>query len=193
MIESRGILRSEAIDDLAWRMKRKLSSCASLPEINAAGSLALNGLLGSVEQMILRNLDLSSVPAGHLAALVSCVTWRVHIVNVNCDLLRILDSVKSRWLSINRQRLNSEETGALVRAMDSRVEEVNLGIGGIGEVSLDISALTQYSGQGVCARVNSGYYTGVKYSYSEELRRLAKRINWRVDMWTENCVLISKI
>ena len=75
--------------------------------------------------------------------------------------------------------------------MESRVEMVKLGFS--GEVSLDISALTQYSGQGVCARVDSWYYTGVKYSYREELRSWARRINWRVDMRSENFVIISKI
>ena len=45
-----------------------------LPEIVTAASLAHHGMLDSVERMRLMNVDLSPVPAKHLAALASCVT-----------------------------------------------------------------------------------------------------------------------
>merc|ERR1719195_1361369 len=97
--------------------------------------------------MRLDGLDLASIPAEHLASLVSFVTRNVDIINVrNCDLINILDNIKSKVLRISSMTLNSEETRALVRAMESRVERVILGFE--GEVILDIRALTQYSGQG---------------------------------------------
>ena len=46
----------------------------TIPEIRAAASLAHHGLLGSVFEMWLRDVDLTSVPAEHLASLASCVT-----------------------------------------------------------------------------------------------------------------------
>merc|ERR1711894_206056 len=91
-------------------------------EITCAASLAHHSLLGSVQVMELRNVDLTSVPAEHLASLVSSVTWRVYIRNVRgCDLVTFLDSVKNEVLNISRQSLGSEGTHALVRAMESGV------------------------------------------------------------------------
>ena len=124
----------------------------SIHEISDAASLAHHGMLGSVEWMLLSNVDLACIPAEHLASLTSCVTEYVSIRTVsNCDIISILDSVKSQGLFISSKSLSCEETQALVRAMESSVEE--LGLGTWGEVSLDTRALTQYSGQGKCKRV----------------------------------------
>ena len=99
-----------------------------------AASLHHHGILiGSVDFMKLDedvDVDLASVPAEHLASLASCVTNDLIINNVsNCDLVSILDSVKCKGLKINRQTLSCEETQALVRAMESRVEVVVFGLG----------------------------------------------------------------
>ena len=64
-----------------------------LPEITCAASLVHHKLLGSVEEMWLCDVDLTSVPAEHLASLVSSVTECVAIWNVSgCDLVTILDT-----------------------------------------------------------------------------------------------------
>ena len=90
-----------------------------------AASLAHQRLLDSVFMMRMCDVDLTSVPDDQLASLVSCVTNNVHIENVSgCDLVTILNSVKSERLYITRQSLGSEETQALVRVMESRVERV---------------------------------------------------------------------
>ena len=47
-----------------------------------------------------------------------------------------------------------------------------------GEVSLDIMALTQYNGQGMCSNVDCCYETARRNK--EEVRSWAKRMNWRV-------------
>ena len=60
-----------------------------LREIIAAASLALHGFLRPVEWMWLKNVDLASVPAEHMASLAACVTDRVAIIGVlnwNCDI-----------------------------------------------------------------------------------------------------------
>ena len=99
-------------------------------------------MLDSVRGLRLRNVDLVSVPAEHLASLASIVTCRVIISNVsNCDMISILDSVKCVQLEMDRQTLSREETQALVRAMESRVYEVRLGVRGV--VGLDITALCE--------------------------------------------------
>ena len=131
-------------------------------------------------------MDLASVPAEHLTSLTSCVKTSSGIVinNVNnCDLVCILDSARCEFLYIIRQTLSSEETRALVRAMETGVEKLTLG-NGLGDVRLDITALTQYSGQGKCrgmiCYMNDGqpWHNAVD-QYIEELRSWAKmRINW---------------
>ena len=132
---------------------------------------------------MLRDVDLASVPAEHLASLTSCVTRSVYIRKVsNCDMINILDNLKCTVLGICEQSFDlgnnetsSEETRALVRAMESRVERVWLDI----RVILDIMALTQYSGQGKCWWVTC-IYSDTAERYGEELRSWAQRINWDV-------------
>ena len=104
------------IENLAKRVKEKIKLARSLPGIiTCAASLDHHKLLGSVQDMRLCNVDLTSVPAEHLASLASSVTGRVSINNVSgCDLVTVLDSVKSQLLSIRRQSLGREETQALV-------------------------------------------------------------------------------
>ena len=149
----------------------------SVPKIVTAASLAHHGMLDSVQGIFLKNVDLASVPAEHLASLASCVTMGVGIYNVNnCDLTSILGSVKCEWLVISRQILSSEETRALVRAMESGVDKVHLGF--CGEVSLDITALTQYSGQGKCGYVSCWDETAERYK--EVVRNYSERVScWR--------------
>ena len=108
------------------------------------------------------NVDLSSVPADHLASLVSRASWSVAINNVHgCDLITFLDSVKSGGISIrnHRESLGSKETQALVRAMESHVEEVELD----GDVTLDIKVLMEYNGQGKCRKLICNYIAATRY------------------------------
>ena len=158
----------------------------SLLKIVTAASLVHHGMLDSVEVITLRDVDLASVPGEHLASLASCVTESVLISNVsNCDLTSVLDRVTGPVLSISRQTLSSEETRALVRAMDSRVELVCLGEE--GEVSLDMTALTQYSGQGKCDGVICHFKTADRNR--EEVRIWAEKINWVVTRHTQHWLL----
>ena len=139
-----------------------------------AASLAHHGLLGSVSYLSLGDVDLTSVPAEHLASLVS-VTGRVYIGNVSGSaLVTILDSVKGEVFWICRQSLDSEETQALVRAMESRVEIVLLNAG----VTLDIRELMKYSGQGKCRKVGCDGDTADRYR--EQLRAWATNNNWEM-------------
>jgi len=67
-----------------------------LTEILTAASLAHQGLLGSVEGLVLEDVDLASVPTELLASLVSCATRSVDILNVrNCDIINILDTLQT--------------------------------------------------------------------------------------------------
>ena len=158
--------------------------------VTDASSLAQHGMLDTVNYMLLQNTDLVSIPTTeHLASLASCVTHNLGINNVsNCDLISILDSVKCKGLHISRQTLSSEETRSLVRAMESRMEEVKLGVS--GEVSLDIRALTKYSGQGKCGKVVCWDATADRYR--EEVRSWAEKINWKVTLDNDIKIVIER-
>jgi len=130
--------------------------------------------------LVLCNVDLSPVPAHHLASLASCVTSTLCIRNVSgCDLGTLLTFIKCQRLQIKRQSLGREETQALVQAMESHVEKVELGFG--DSVTLDIEALTEYSGQGVCSRVV--LWDDTVPRYREEMRTWASSRNWRFDFY----------
>ena len=66
-------------------------------------------------------------------------------------------------------------------AMQSGVEQVWLGLW--GEVTLDIEALTEYSGQGRCGEEERRGDAVARYR--EELRAWALSRNWRVDVDTD--------
>ena len=134
---------------------------------------------------------LTKIPAVHLASLVSCVTEQVNIRNVTgfrSHLVTLLDGVKSKMLMITRQKLGSEETRALVRAMESHVEKVSLGAG----VTFDINVLIEYSGQGKCRELwcHKAIITLARY---RELRTWATSRNWEVTRTEDMNVVMKKI
>ena len=176
VLETRGIITPSVFEILAERVRRMIGRHPSIvPVITCAASLAYHGLLGSVLAMGLRDVDLTSVPAEHLASLFSSVTGLANIYNVSgCDLVTILDSVKCNSLVIISQSLCREETQALVRAMESGVEEIRLN----KDVTLDIRDLMEYNGHGKCEEVWCYYDTADRYR--EQLRTWATSRNWEV-------------
>ncbi len=175
-LETRGILTPGLLARLAERVKEQINGYFSfMPVITCAASLAHHGLLGSLQEIKLEDVDLTLVPSEHLASLFSCVTELVNIWNFSgCTLIIILDSVKSEVLSISTQSLGIEETRALVRAMESCVKEVDLD----EEVTLDIGVLMEYSGQGKCSKVDC--YENTAGRYRKQLRAWAASRNWEV-------------
>ena len=116
-LETRGILHTDVIVNLAKMVRGMLRKLPDVPEVTYAASLAHHGLLGPVESMKLHYVDLTSVPEEHLASLVSCVTRSVYIQHVSRGLVSVLDSVASRELYLSGQSLDSEETRALMAAL----------------------------------------------------------------------------
>ena len=178
ILEARGILSTDKIERLNGRIERGLRELKNDDrELMCAASLAHHGLLKSLEELCLMDVDLSAVPAQHLASLASCVT-SLYIQNVSgCDLVSILTSLKCQELTITSQSLGREETQALVQAMESGVKKVTLSDG----VTLDMEALAEYSGQGVCRQVEL-VRGDAAARYREELRKWARSKNWKVDV-----------
>ena len=157
--------------------------------INCAAGLAYHRLLGSEQVMVLRNVDLASVPTEHLASLASSVTGIVSINNLcGCNLVTILDSVKSQVLLIRSQSLVSEETRALVRAMETGVNIVRL----YREVTLDIRDLMEYSGHGKCREVVCYRARDTADRYREQLRTWATSKNWEMTCDGGDCFVVRR-
>ena len=177
ILEARGILDTDKIERLTERVRDVLEdddNINDIMELMCGASLAHHGLLDSVSTLLLCDRDLSQVPAQHLVSLASCVTHIFQLDNVSgCDLVSLLTRLKCEVLMIMSQNLGREETQALVQTMESVLEEVFLG----DDVTLDVEALAEYSGQGVCREVKL-YYTLDRYR--EELMTWARSKNWRV-------------
>ena len=185
-LEARGILDTDKIERLTERIRDFIEhaydkfghTIEGQDVFLCATSLALDGLLGSVENMTLFNLDLRLIPTQRLASLFSCVTRNLDIRKISgCDLLLLLTSLKCQNLMISSQSLGREETRALVQVMESGVQEVNLSV--YGQVTLDIEALAEYSGQGVCREVYLDF--GAEDKYREEMETWARSRNWTIE------------
>ena len=174
ILEARAILDTAKIKRRTVRLRETLNN-SDIRKLTFAASLAHHGLLDSVNDLWLEDVDLSPVPAQHLASLASCVTTFFTIKTVTGhDLVSILSSLKCKELIIISQSLGREETRALVRAMVTGVRYVQL----CGGVTLDMEALAEYSGQGVCSVVALYHYTAARYR--GELVVWARSRNWRV-------------
>ena len=138
----------------------------TLELISAAARLAHYGQIG-FDHLFLRLKDLSTVPGEHLCSLASSVRTTFYIQAVRgCDLVKIIDSVRTNKLGILNQNLDKEATEALVQAMDSRIERAEIGYyklspywgkSVMGEEDimwmLDMEALSKYNGKGRCKNI----------------------------------------
>ena len=159
-----------------------------LAEVASAAHLAHQGLLGPVEAMWLRDVDLASVPAAQLASLAARVMGSVYIWNTSgCDLSSLIRSLRSEVLSLNNQRLGAGDTQALVRALESGVERLHLGR--YGEVTLNITDLAMYNGGGKCRVVSFGNETS--RIYRAEVRNWAQMMNWKVTYDMHDAIYIN--
>ena len=124
----------------------KFSSLRSFPEdqkVTCAASLAHQGFIKTIQSLKLgRRIDLSTIPANHLASLVSCVNWSVEIRSdvSGFDVVCFIDSLRCNWLYIG-VNMGSEEAQALVRAMELHVVNVRIRAPELraGRMTLDIT------------------------------------------------------
>ena len=176
------------VDSLVIQLRELLDDNWAVPspaEIAVASSLSYYGFLGPdptklypIEVLQLFNMDLTSVWSKHLDSLASSVTRRLVIMDVRgCKMVSLLDSVQCQVLCLHREeKLDSEETSALVRAMENQVEKVVLGHEKM--TMLDVKALTQYSGRGQCSVLHMVECDADKEKYAEEMKNWARDKNW---------------
>ena len=194
ILEARSILDNDKIERLTERVRDVIKIDAEwIRELRCAASLAHHGLLGSVDRLRLCN-DLSQVPAQHLASLASCVTGYLSFLSIKNGsggqhIISLLASLKCEVLIIKKQSLGREETRALVQAMETNVKDVVLELD--NGVTLDIGALTEYSGQGACRKV--GLWNDIGDRYREDLRTWARSRNWKVAVDNDRMLFVKKI
>ena len=166
--------------------------------MSCAASLAYHGLLGQAEEntcLVLKNVDLTSVPSEHLAALATWVTstCRVSIQKVKgIGLTSLLNSLRCGHLLITFQSLYREETLGLVQALESSVEGVQL-----ESVTLDMETMVTYSGQGRCREVRlfRGYnedYEMWRVNLKEPLKCWAMSRDWAVTAEKQHHLVIKR-
>ena len=201
-LEKKGILPAKTIKKLQ-ELIRKMFKCQKtsndLRVITYAACLAHQGLMKRENEMLkLENVDLSLIPLEQLTSLASCVT-KINIKNVRgCELSDIFKGLKKSskisYLKMSKQSLGREATQALVQAMESCVQTVTLGDEGeFGEVILDINALTEYSGQGMCMEIMCN--DEIVTHHREELETWAKSHNWTLfefKCFPESFVIFTK-
>lgn len=184
ILEARGILSPDKIETLNERIRNVLLNNAGTATddrgVMCAASLAHHRLLDYVGDMRLIDTDLCKVPAKHLASLVSQMTRincfspsNLRISNViGCDMVNLFTSLKCDCLRMDGLSLGKEETRALVQAMESQLQRVMI----LHEVTLDIEALVEYSGQGECWMVKLGLLDDDRYR--DKMRAWARTKNW---------------
>ena len=178
------------IKHIRGRYSWNLPDGLTMEQIIAAARLAHYGQIG-FKDLTLQFKDLSTIPGEHLCSLASSVREIFDIQTVRgCDLVKIIDSVRSNKLGIFNQNLDREATEALVRAMNTRIEFAAIGYykkfkmrsWGFEEEDikwiLDMEALTKYNGKGRCKNI----YLRVDWSdnYRQRLRDWAQDRDWSV-------------
>ena len=173
----------------------------TLDLVRAAARLAHYGQKG-FNHMILQDLDLSTVPGEHLCSLASSVRNMFSIRAVKgCNLIKMIDSVKCNTLALTNQNLDREAAEALVQAMETRIEQLEIFNGKMFRVPpwgslnlatvqnpeleeedikrmLDTNALTKYSGKGRCKYIV--LEVGQVYKYRQWLRDWALDRDWSI-------------
>ena len=161
----------------------------------------MHGLVG-FEELNLQGVDLSTVPDEHLCSLASSVRNMFSIRAVKgCDLIKMIDSVKCNTLALTNQNLDREAAEALVQAMETRIEQLEIFNGKMfrvppwGSVNLatvqnpeleeedikrmlDTNALTKYSGKGRCKYIV--LEVGQVDKYRQWLREWAQDRDWSI-------------
>jgi len=145
---------ARAIESLIWHEKRGVKN---EERTRALASLVSYGVIVSVQHL---KVDLRHDPPGdHLQELIPRVTGTIDISNIikGHNLRTILDGVNCKELHMFTERLNQEETEALVRAMTARVKKLCLKMH--HEWDMDYDTFSKYKGDGKCTELHIHYYS----------------------------------
>ena len=189
--------KAASITDLAMGFTTyPTGSYPSLAQVISLSAFARMGHLPQVSGLWLQDMDLSTVPPSHLAALSGndSVRKTVDINNVQGDLSPLLSHLQCMQLHLSKITLSACATHALVTGMETGIEGLSLGLdvhGHGGDILLDMDTLTQYSGTGRCCQVVL-VFDGSRTRYKEEVKMWARRLRWRISVEKCNVVIIKR-
>ena len=176
------------------------NSLPSLDKIAAAAVLANLGYMPTLqfERLFIEDIDLTIVPRCNLASLAACFSIdEIHINNVHSDLTDLLRHLQCQRLFLDNLSLSERATEALVAAMETGVEEVTFddGWSNIGrrpdyDMTLSMSALSQYSGTGKCWFVQFKGSTGQRYGGA--VGQWAVWMGWGAHDWEGDEIVIMR-
>ena len=155
--------------------------------VSSAASFCFHGYITEVRYLILKEVDVSSIPADHLSALSSSITHLLYIDNVEGDIAPLLD-VKIGNLSISNMELSVGDTLSMVSAMKNIK---TLWLGYCGLVTLDMETLSTYTGQRRCDEIWCCHDT--KKKYRRELISWTRGIDWKIGMENDSLIFLKKI
>ena len=180
-----GLLDQTKVEDFVMRIKIAMyggygdhPQCELRPNFDdykSAASLAEAGLIHNIDTIgIWPGYDVRMMPREAVDSLVQCVTDGVFINRLEGPsyIRRIYGNVKSKVLGIGYQVLPERETKILVEAMEQRIACLMIR----ADVDLDINALLEYSGMGLCKDIRLGYDAGCKYG--DQLMQWSLRNKW---------------
>ena len=171
-------------------------SYPTLAQLASLSAFAKLGCLPCVSGLWLKNLDISTVPASHFAALAGSdsASKTVDINNVTGDLSPLLSRLRCMQLYLSNINLSASATRALVTGLETGIEVLSLFTsvhGHGGDILLDMDTLTQYSGTGRCCQVVV-VFDGSKTRYKEEVKMWARRMGWRISVEKCNVIIIKR-
>ena len=140
---------ARTIESLIWHEKRGEKN---EERTRALANLVSYGVIDSIQHL---KLEFRHDPLGnYLQELIPCVTGTLDLCNlIKChDLTTLLDGVHCKVLDLATEKLNHEETEALVRAMRSRVEKLILMT--FEDWEMDYDTFSKYKGDGKCSEVH---------------------------------------
>jgi len=166
---------------------RHISHKPEVSEVKKAALLAWEGYLTSVENMIIKNMDITDIPRAQMEKLTSIVTKWIWIEDIThtIQLSSILASVRCERLQMSNVELSEKDTWApfWVIAMEDWVEVVWL-----DNVTLNIEDLCQYGGRGKCRQLT---VCGKNESYPR-LRSWVAQEKWELTLDNEAMLMMEK-
>ena len=156
LVES-GNLQPEVMVELARTIERSINNEKDRGQNLEERTRALANLVsyGVIESLQHLKLYLILTPGNHLPELIPSVRGKIEINAISEDyrLAKLLDVVKCKELYLFTERLNQEETEALVRVMTSRVEILRLDFSNM-EWDMDYNTFSKYKGDGKCRELH---------------------------------------
>ena len=145
------------------------SHSVSVEDLHVASSLVQAGLLTSVKGMRLYDINIRGEEISQLT--LPTFDDTVRLWRLSGDISQLLPLISCRQLRIYNTNLSSNDTDeSLVNCLNTNVSQLQL-----GDITVDISVLTQYNGTGEC-----DYVQCYGHRYRGQVTQWAHNMGWKV-------------